>query len=92
MYFAAADGAHGSELWRTDGTPANTELVSDAAPGSDSAAPLYLEVFRGDLYFSADVGTGRELWRTDGTAAGTERFKIPNLGGDGRVRRLTAFE
>ncbi|MEM7205624.1 MAG: ELWxxDGT repeat protein [Planctomycetota bacterium] len=35
-FFAATDGVHGFELWRTDGTAAGTALVKDLVPGSSS--------------------------------------------------------
>lgn len=37
-YFRADDGAHGSELYETDGTPEGTKMVADLAPGADSGA------------------------------------------------------
>lgn len=37
-YFRADDGAHGSELYETDGTLEGTKMVADLAPGADSGA------------------------------------------------------
>ncbi len=71
-YFAADDGLHGRELWRTDGTTSGTLLVKDIAPGEGSSYPSSMLAFGDTLVFIAQ----REpywcaLWRSDGTDAGT---------------------
>jgi len=73
LLFAADDGVHGTELWRSDGTEGGTELVVDLVPGtsSDSSSPNELTRLGDAVYFAADSSLGRELWASDGTASGT---------------------
>jgi ELWxxDGT repeat protein len=87
--FAADDGAHGPELWRTDGTAAGTVLVSDINSGVTGSSPSNSDHNGNPLpfpvpstrgYFSANDGVhGQQLWRSDGTAAGT--IMITNVPG-----------
>ena len=72
LVFAADDGVHGTEVWRTDGTEAGTWLIEDISP-RDFYLPLYAVGVGGKVYFwHYDEFHGHELWRTDGTAAGTD--------------------
>ena len=72
VFFLNYELAHGTEVWKSDGTPQGTVLVKDIAPGSDSSRPGYLTNVDGTLYFWTDPTDGpKQLWKSDGTAAGT---------------------
>ena len=76
FYFVAADGVHGQELWRSDGTELGTELVKDINPGITSANPRRLTTSGNTLFFAANDGVdGQELWHSDGTNTGTVLVK-----------------
>jgi ELWxxDGT repeat protein len=79
LFFAADDGIHGTELWRTNGTTQGTVPVQDinrttstpfgsSAPVPGSSFPSNLTAVGNSLYFTADDGvSGIGLWKSDGT-------------------------
>ncbi len=75
VFFAANDGVHGTEFWRSDGTPSGTIMVKDLNPGRSDSNPTDFTNFGGTLAFQAiDPAHGNELWTSDGTSAGTKLF------------------
>lgn len=88
-YFRMNDRQAGTELWRTDGTPAGTYMLADVNPGSGSSGPRQFFEFQEQLYFVANDGThGYELWRTDGTAANTQMLRDLWPGIDGLIDQI----
>ena len=82
LVFAADDGLTGSELWRSDGTPAGTYLVADFAPGPFGGAPAasypdsFLSLGSRSLFSYAvyDPQQGQSNWSlgvSDGTGQGS---------------------
>ncbi|MEA2558910.1 MAG: hypothetical protein QOH06_414 [Acidobacteriota bacterium] len=97
VFFAAADKAHGDELWSTDGTPESTARllgIAGIAPGLLGSHPRGLTAWNGRLWFRARDGVhGMELWSSDGTAAGTRFVQDIAPGASwSNPRELTATE
>ena len=69
--------AEGNELWRSDGTGANTFLLKDIVVGMPSSNPGFFFPFNNYMLFSITAADGihQEIWRTDGTGAGTILLK-----------------
>lgn len=66
----------GAELWKSDGTVANTAILKDIKEGTQSSITI-TEFKRGlgKLYFIArDDISRRHLWETDGSVSGTIRI------------------
>ena len=72
--FSAFNPAIGTELYKTDGTVAGTEIVADLnGTSSGATGPSSMSVLGGKLYYTGDDGsTGLELYESDGTLAGTQ--------------------
>jgi len=84
VFFIGTDEAHGTELWKTDGTANGTVLVKDLTPGPDSSQLQGLRDAGGILYFlSGDYGVALDLWRSDGTEEGTIHLTALFPGEDG---------
>ncbi len=64
-YFIADDGVHGSELWVTDGTSENTQMVMDIWPGAQGSQLNQFAIYEDFIYFGADSndGSGVELYK-----------------------------
>jgi ELWxxDGT repeat protein len=78
LFFTAWDEINGTELWKSDGTPAGTMLVKDISPGVQKPYPLpaWLTNVNGILFFSVGDGSaGQELSKSDGTLGGTVLVK-----------------
>lgn len=85
IFFYANDGAHGQELWKTDGTTVNTVMVKDLNPGAGDGFSEGLYFYtKNAFYFDGDNGaTGDEPFVTDGTSAGTTLVQDINPGAKG---------
>ena len=68
LYFQANDPTFGTELWRSDGTDAGTERLTDINPGPGNSLINALVVAGDNLFFRGDDGgpTGVELWEAHG--------------------------
>ena len=76
LFFYADDGIHGTELWSTDGTSGNTQIVKDINTGGGDGTAFFNGAYytTTGIYFTADNGTaGTEPYVTDGTDGGTQQ-------------------
>jgi ELWxxDGT repeat protein len=92
LFFAADEGVHGLELWKSDGSALGTVLVEDLSPGSASSYPRELTELNGSLFFTAyDQVHGMSLRRSDGVT--TELVKaMGSESSSGYLEELTAMQ
>ncbi len=81
LYFASSENGL-YNLWKTDGSSANTVKLHDFSGGVGSLSPYVsssqknMIALNNRLYFLAhNGGTNKELWVSDGTATGTTLLK-----------------
>ena len=83
FFFTARTPANGRELWISDGTVPQTQVVKDINLGSgdgvDTTGADYLYTTTTLFFVGNDGATGNELWKTDGTSGGTSLVKDINL-------------
>ncbi|WP_396170633.1 ELWxxDGT repeat protein [Flavobacterium sp.] len=71
----------GREIYKSDGTGANSGLVLDITTGTTGGVGTTFFKSGNVIYFGGNSGTtGTELWKTDGTTAGTVLVKDINAG------------
>ena len=72
FYFVTDCEPYGTEIWKTDGTPAGTEILLDIQPGPGISNPYDFTPYHDSLLFTAyDSIHGEEIWITDGSTSGT---------------------
>lgn len=82
----ADDGTHGREIWVSDGTAPNTNLLLEINSGTEIGASIDKRnvLCAEQLFFFGNTGNGNfEPWVTDGTAAGTQLIEEINPSGPG---------
>ncbi|MEO8765545.1 MAG: T9SS type A sorting domain-containing protein [Ginsengibacter sp.] len=70
FFFAGNNGTTGTELWKTDGTLANTTIVQDINLNAPDADPSSLLIFNHKILFTAtdgDDANHRDLFAVDGS-------------------------
>jgi len=70
LYFIARDTL-GLQLWRTDGTEANTIRLTDREAAYPLNGPRGLGAFRDRMYFFNNFSGNEALWSSDGSPTGT---------------------
>lgn len=75
IFFSARNDGSGKELWSSDGTSSNTNLVIDIEPGeTDGLTTFYSTELNNELFFVAKDDynySGGEIWKTNGTEVGS---------------------
>lgn len=93
LYFAAANDGDGIELWRSNGSAGNAEMLKNINAAGDSA-PSQLTVVGSTLFFTADDGSGEELHSSNGRVGTNNTLRVADIvpgAGSSTPRNLTAL-
>ena len=92
LLFTTTDSLRDRELWISDGTTLNTELVANINTGTADAGVRDLIPFANDIYFVANDGlNGEAIWKAD-TVAGTVEMVIDiSPSSTDRISTLTVY-
>lgn len=71
LFFPANDNVHGTELWRSDGTEAGTQIVIDLEPGLAGSINHMIASTSNNVFFSRNMPSGIIIFASDGTESGT---------------------
>ena len=72
LFFSGDDGTNGRELWKSNGTDANTVMIRNIAQNAGASSnPARITASGGKAYFVTGGVAGTQLWVSDGTEAGT---------------------
>ncbi len=86
IFFAGADDAwnnYHNGLWRSDGTPSGTRLVTRFAPTTVDTSVCGMTAVAGELYLGVGLnGESCQPWVSDGTSRGTLSLGNIRLGTD----------
>ncbi len=74
FFFNAIDPVQGSQLWKSDGTAAGTQVVLDVSGNQPGGSPVAMTAMGGNLYFTSRGDPDSGLWISDGTSAGTHAY------------------
>ena len=81
LLFSAKTVAAGTELYKSDGTDAGTNVLFDINPGTPSSnADMFFSYNNAVLFTAKTALNGVELWKTDGTPGGTSMVKESTTG------------
>lgn len=81
IYFVAIDNLSSYEIWKTDGTTANTVKITSTGATANTVG--HWTKMGSKFVFTVTDGNavhGREMWVTDGTSGGTFQLKDINPG------------
>lgn len=86
VYFSAAEGRTGVEVWTSDGTADTVRQLKDINPGTDESvsvvSPYGVSLGRLFIFKANDGIHGNEVWVSNGDGAGTQMLRdiYPGIG------------